>query len=83
MDVERQVKEEVALRLDAAIAKAVADVTAQQEKRTAEIVAAAEKRMAEQQRETIAIADASFRELNKRVNYYTRQLRVRQCGPGR
>ena len=82
VDVERQVKEEVARRLDTAIAQAVADVTARQEKRTAEIVAAAERRMAEQQRETIALAEAGFRELNKRVNYYTRQLQFASADLG-
>ena len=82
VDIERQVKEEVARRLDTAIAQAVADVAARQEKRTAEIVAAAERRMAEQQRETIALAEAGFRELNKRVNYYTRQLQFASADLG-
>jgi anti-sigma factor RsiW len=73
VDVDRRVSEEVSRRMNEAVAKAVAEVEARQQKRTAELVAAAEKRMNAEQQETLAAAAISYEQLYKRVMYLEKQ----------
>ena len=80
VDVDSTVKAEVARRVDEAVRSAVAQATAQtaasQEKRTAELVAATEKRLREEHEEAIVAASESFRVLNERLSFYTKQMQL-------
>ena len=66
--IEAIVDKQVAVRLEAAVARAVADSEARQAGETAELLAAAERRFEEQRQEDRLAAQATFEVLRKRMN---------------
>lgn len=69
---EDRIAREVAARLDAAVQKAVAESESRQQARAAELVKAAEQRLMNDHRETVAMMEANFEMMRKRMNTYYR-----------
>jgi hypothetical protein len=68
--IEALVQQEVGQRLEAAIAKAVAETEARQESKTAELVAAVEKRFELERKADLLAMQENFEVLQKRANVF-------------
>jgi anti-sigma factor RsiW len=69
---EEKIAREVAARLDEAVKRAVAESESRQQARALEMVRAAEQRLMNEHREAVAMMEADFEMMRKRMNTYYR-----------